>query len=207
MSQFPSWTRRVTAHADRRLAAKLAIRLGVVGGLIGGLSAPLMAQTIKPGLWEIKQQAQLDPARQAQFDQAQKQLANLSPEQRKMVEQMMASRGVSMDVGTGGAFTLRSCVTKEQADRAMLPQASGKCEHDIQRSGQVMTGRFRCTEPTSEGSTELVFQGEDRYTTKTEVRTERGGKTELLRSTGEARWLGSDCGNLKPTPSPSAGTR
>ncbi|UXH76406.1 DUF3617 domain-containing protein [Roseateles amylovorans] len=191
----PTWSR----HRPFRPALALL--------LTACLAVPAVAQTIKPGLWEIKQQPQLDATRQAQLEQAQKQMAALPPEQRKMVEQMMASRGVSMDLGSGGAITIKSCVSKEQAEKAMLPQTQGKCDHDIKRNGNVMTGHFRCADPTSEGNTELVFQGDDRYTTKTEVRTERGGKTETLRSTGEARWLGSDCGNLKPATTTGTGTR
>lgn len=170
---------------------------------LAALPLALQAQTIKPGLWELKQQAQLDPQRQAQLEQAQKQLAGLPAEQRKMMEQMMASRGVSMDLGQGGAITLKSCVTREQVERNLVPggdKDKGNCKHDIQRSGNQITSRFRCTDPASDGETTATLMGEDRYSTQTVVRTKANGKTETIRSSGEARWLGADCGSLAPRP-------
>ncbi|WP_158218849.1 DUF3617 family protein [Roseateles aquatilis] len=170
----------------------------VAGLLLAAAAIPSSAQDIKPGLWELKQRPQLDPQRQAQMEQAQKQIAAMPPEQRKMMEQMMSQRGVSLDLGQNGAITIKSCVSKEQAERALMPKTEGKCSHDMKRSGDKMIGSFRCTDPASEGETEVTFAGPDRYTTKSEIRSQRGGKTETIRSTGEARWLGSDCGNLKP---------
>lgn len=170
--------------------------------MLAAAASGLQAQTIKPGLWEIRQQPQLDAQRQAQLDQVQKQLASLPPEQRKMMEQMMASKGVSVQLGQGGAMTIKSCLSKEQSERALMPRTEGKCQHDLQRSGNTLRGHFQCTDPASEGDTELVFQGDDRYTTRTEIRIAREGRTETIRSTGEARWLGSDCGTLKPLETP-----
>lgn len=172
----------------------------LAGLALAATALPSTAQDlpIKPGLWELKQKAQLDPQRQAQMDQMQKQLASMSPEQRKMMEQMMAQRGVTLDLNQPGAITIKSCIAKEQADRAFLPKTEGKCSQDVKRNGDKAVATFRCTDPATEGETEIAFAGTDRYTTKSEIRTQRDGKTETIRSTGEARWLGADCGNLKP---------
>ena len=58
-------------------------------------SALAQAQSIKPGLWEVKMQPQLSPERQAAMAQAQQQLAQMPAEQRKMMEEMMAKSGVN----------------------------------------------------------------------------------------------------------------
>lgn len=159
---------------------------------------PALAQDIKPGLWEMKQRPQLEGQRKAQMEQAQKQMAALPPEQRKQMETMMAQHGLSMDFAAG-VVTLKACVTKEQAERALLPnRADGKCQHDTQRTGNKLLVNFRCSNPTSEGTNEITLDGPDHYMTKSEVRTQRDGKTETMHATGEARWLGTDCGSIKP---------
>ncbi len=169
----------------------------IVGLLLAAGMLSATAQDFKPGLWEIRQKPQLDPQRQAQMELMQKQMAALPPEQRKQLESMMSQNGVSMNI-QGGELTLKSCITKEQADRAAIPKTDGKCEHDSKRTGDKMLVNFRCTNPASEGTNEITFLGPDHYTTRSEIRSQRDGKTEVLRSTGEARYLGSDCGNLTP---------
>lgn len=173
----------------------------IAGLLLAAAALSASAQDFKPGLWEIRQKPQLDPQRQAQMEQMQKQMAALPPEQRKQLESMMTKNGVSMNF-QGGELTLKSCVTKEQADRAALPRTEGKCEHDSKRSGDKLLVNFRCSNPASEGTNEITFLGADHYLTKSEIRSQRDGKTEMLRSTGEARYLGSDCGPLTPKAKP-----
>lgn len=158
----------------------------------------LFAQDIKPGLWEMKQRPQFDGQRKAQMEQAQKQMAALPPEQRKQMESMMAQHGLKMDFAAG-EVSLKACVTKDQAARALLPnRADGKCEHDTKRNGNQLLVTFRCTNPASEGTNEITLDGPDHYMTKSMVRTQRDGKTETMNATGDARWLGSDCGSIKP---------
>jgi hypothetical protein len=156
------------------------------------------AQTMKPGLWEFKQTPQLDPARQAQMAQAQKAMENMPAEQRKMMEQMMAQRGVSVNMA-GGVISLKTCVTKEQAERNMAPVShQGKCTQDVKRSGSVIQTHFVCTEPASEGDAIITLRGSEGFTNDVTVRSQRQGKTETTKVTGEGRWLGADCGDVQP---------
>ena len=59
----------------------------------------------------------------------QAEMASLPPDQRKMVEQMMAKKGMSFDAqGT----TLRICVSKEQAERMRpLPMSKADYKRDV----------------------------------------------------------------------------
>lgn len=168
---------------------------------LAGWSAPLQvqAQNMKPGLWEIKQKPQLDPQHQAQMAQMQKQMAAMAPEQRKMMEQMMSQRGIQMDMSGGGAITIKTCISKEQAERNTPPVTDkGKCTYDTQRSGNMIRTKFSCKEPASDGEAEVTLKGSDGYTNKVTVRHQRNGRVETTVIDGEARWLGSDCGTLKP---------
>jgi hypothetical protein len=157
------------------------------------------AQNMKAGLWEIKQQPQLDAQRQAQLDEAQKQLAALPPEQRKMMEQAMAQHGVNIGL-SGGVITIKTCVSEEQARHNTPPVVDkGQCTHDVKRSGNVIRTHFSCTDPASEGDSEVTLIGSDAFTSKTRITHQRDGRSETINASGEAHWLGSDCGGLKPS--------
>lgn len=166
--------------------------------LLAGLAGLAQAQTMKPGLWEMKQTPQLDPERQAQMAQAQKAMENMSPEQRKMMDGMLAQHGVGMGM-SGGALTIKACITKEQAERNMAPMAErGNCTHDSKRSGNVIKTHFVCTDPAGEGDSTVTLKGSEGFSNQVRITRQRNGKTETMAISGEARWLGSDCGNIQP---------
>lgn len=159
------------------------------------------AQTMKPGLWEFKQTPQLDPARKAQMEQAQKAMDNMPPERRAMVEQMMGKQGVSVNMA-GGVITVKTCITKEQAERNQAPVAQhGNCTQDVKRSGNVIQTHFVCTDPASEGDAIVTLRGSASFTNDVTIRHQRQGKTETTKVSGEGRWLGADCGDVQPTKS------
>lgn len=177
------------------MKAPLAMLLASMAALAGSHAH---AQTMKPGLWEFKQTPQLDPARQAQMAQAQKAMESMPPERRAMMEQMMAQRGVSVSMA-GGTISVKTCVTKEQAERNMAPvQQHGNCTQDVKRSGSTIQTHFVCTDPASEGDATVTLRGSEGFTNEVTVRTQRQGKTETVKVTGEGRWLGADCGDVQP---------
>lgn len=167
--------------------------------LIAGLAAgAASAQTLKPGLWELRQTPQLDPARKAQMAQAQKAMENMPPEQRAMMEQMMAQRGVSVNMA-GGVITVKACITKEQAERDLAPVGSqGSCTQDVKRSGNVIRTHFVCSDPAAEGDSTVTLRGSDSFSNEVTIRHNRQGQTETSRVSGEGRWLGADCGAVQP---------
>ena len=166
--------------------------------LLAGLAAGARAQNMKPGLWEFKQTPQLAPSQQAQMAQAQKAMESMSPEQRKMMEDMMAKNGVNMNMA-GGTITLKTCVTKEQAERNMAPLASqGNCTQDVKRSGSSINTHFVCTDPASEGDAVVTLRGNEGFSNEVTIRQQRQGKTETTKISGQGRWLGADCGSIQP---------
>jgi hypothetical protein len=166
--------------------------------LLTGLAGLTQAQTMKPGLWEFKQTPQLDPARQAQMAQMQKARDSMAPEQRKMMEQMMAQRGISVDMA-GGVVSIKTCVTPEQAERNFAPVAqNGSCTQESKRSGNTIQTHFVCTNPSSEGDAVITLRGSEGFTNDVTMRQQRQGKTETTKISGEGRWLGADCGAVQP---------
>ncbi|MEJ6021018.1 DUF3617 domain-containing protein [Ramlibacter sp. PS4R-6] len=162
------------------------------------------AQSMKPGLWEISNKMQSSSGQMEQgMAQMQQQMANMPPEQRKMVEDMMKQRGMSMGGGSGGGMTVKFCMSKEMAERREIPSQRGDCKTTRQQmTGNTMKMAFTCTNPPSSGEGEVTFQGPEAYQMKMVVHTQVQGKPETVNMQGSGRWLGADCGDIKPMAAP-----
>lgn len=161
-------------------------------------AVPAQSLNMKPGLWEVKEKPELSPERQAQMAQAQKALENMPPAMREMMEQRMSQQGMSMGFA-GGIVTVKMCVTPEQIARGFMPASnSERCTHDAKISGNVVRTHFSCTNPASQGDGVATFTSPTSYTSNFTMTHEHKGKTETTKVAGEGRWLGADCGNIKP---------
>jgi hypothetical protein len=176
----------------RLLAAALALAGGVVT-----LQAPAQAEQMRPGLWEYNftarsQSGEMEKA----MEQMQQQLASMPPEQRKMMEQMMAGQG--MQLGSS-VQTVRICVSEEKAARGIVPQQDGDCRQEIvERSGSTTRFTFNCPgNPPSSGEGEITFSSPTAYTGKSIVNTTVNGKPERMTMEQTGKWISSDCGNLR----------
>ena len=156
------------------------------------------AQSLKPGLWEITNKMQTGSGQmEAQMAQMQQQMANMPPDQRKMVEEMMAKQGVKM--GAGGAMTVKVCMTKEMVERNEINDKRGDCKTTHQsRTGNTMKMAFSCTNPPSTGEGQVVFTSPEAYSMKMAISTTVQGKPEKVNMDGGGKWLGADCGSVKP---------
>ena len=158
------------------------------------------AQSMKPGLWEMTQKiggnAKLDQA-QAQMQQ---QMASMPPEQRKMIEDMMAKQGVKVGAAAGGGTSVKVCMTKEMAERNEVPtQAQGDCKSTVSdRSASGMKIAFSCANPPSSGEGQVRFAGPEAYSMKMTVKTTVQGQPETMTMDGGGKWLAADCGSVKP---------
>lgn len=167
-------------------------------GLMALLSSVAHAQSTKPGLWEINQKVGVNPEMDKAMAEMQQQLASMPPAQRKQMEQMMAAQGVKL--GQGGGMSVQVCVTPEMAAQQEVPvQKEGDCTTKVQsRSGNTMKVAFSCKNPPSSGEGTYVFRGDTGYDMKMLVKTTEGGKPVTTTMEGTGRWLGADCGKVKP---------
>ena len=165
---------------------------------------PAGAQQLKPGLWEIsnkmKGSAEMDKA----MAEMQAQLASMPPDQRKQMEAMMSQRGVRMapNAGAGGGMTMQMCMTKEMVERNDVPMQDGCTVTRQQRTGNTMKMAFHCTKPPSSGEGEFTFMGSEAYKSHMVVNTQAKGKPEKMEMDGTGKWLGADCGSIKPVSVP-----
>lgn len=154
---------------------------------------------MKPGLWEIRVtknimdgRAVQVPARDAQMKQT---MANLPPDQQARMQ-----AALKQSAGSNG--NVRTCITPEIANRnTPVTDQQGRCPPaSVKRNGEHMTYEFSCVisgmAATGKGestvSSELV-------TTRSEVTMHASnGTTHVMQSESEMRFIGPDCGDVKP---------
>jgi hypothetical protein len=163
------------------------------------LSFAAFAQDLKPGLWEMSQttrggNAEMEKGRA----QAQQNMSNMTPEQRKAMEEMMAKHGVKMNpAGPGGPMTITTCMTREMVERHEMPSQRGDCKATRhERSGNKLKVAFTCSKASGEG--EYTFTSPEAFTMKMTMHTTIQGKQETMNMEGSGKWLSADCGNVKP---------
>lgn len=164
------------------------------------------AQNMKPGLWEVNTKmggGEMEKAMAAM----QQQLANMPPEQRKMMEDMMAKQGVNLSgFGAGGGVSVKMCITREMAARNQLPvQTQGTC---TSTQSAVVKGSmkfsFACKNPPSSGEGEVSFSSDTSYSMKLRATAAVQGQAQQIDVSATGKWAGSDCGNIKPLSLPAA---
>jgi len=185
-------------------------------------SSPALAQKITPGLWEHTSTMSMQGADGSSTDanaRMQQQMASLPPDQRKMMEEMMAKQGIGMGAKPN---TVRVCVSPEQAARGDVPADDSRCKREmLARSGSTLRFKFSCDgPPSSTGEGEYSLASDKAYTMKMKVTTgggdnkgdsksgsksgSKGGKAGdapgSMEMQGSGRWIATDCGSLKPRP-------
>lgn len=185
-----------------RIALPVAPQLLALVVLVLAGAPEAQAQKIRPGLWENTVSMKSSDGRmEAAMAQMQEQLARMPPEQRAQVEAMMARQGVGL--GAGKPNTVRSCITPEMAARDQFDTGDGRCRSTGHtRSGNVVRFKFMCqadqqgASGDGEGEFTLVSETENRG--KMRINATRQGQTMRMEMDTTSRWLGADCGALKP---------
>jgi hypothetical protein len=164
-------------------------------GFSVALSSGALAATldVKPGLWEIATQGEAGgvPPIPPQA------LARLSPEQRA---QMMAAMQGAMTRMNQPSVS-RSCVTQKMLDRGMdLDPKNGRCTHTVVASTpHSLEVRMVCTgEQKMNGTMHVDATSRETFTGALDMVSTDGTNTMTMKRTLQGRWLGSDCGDVKP---------
>jgi hypothetical protein len=163
------------------------------------------AQNMKPGLWEVTNNVkssggEMDKARA----QAQQQMANMPPEQRKMMEETLAKHGATLGSAGPGGISVKMCMTREMVERNEITPQRGDCKTTKQhRTGNTMKVAFTCTNPPSSGDGQITFVSPEAYTMKMTVNSTVQGKTDTVNMDASGKWLSADCGTVKPMAPPA----
>ncbi|WP_372874456.1 DUF3617 domain-containing protein [Pseudomonas sp.] len=170
------------------------MRVSVLKSLSLGLCllpALATAQDIQPGLWEVSSTTvRVDGQTLPDMQHMLEQLKKLPPEQRQMMEQMLAKQGVQL-----GDQGVRICMSEAQTKAQEIPlqDPNSGCSHEItERSAELWRFRFSC--PDGEGEGETRFLSDKEFTSL--VKGTYGGQSSSVQS--HARWVSTDCGGLQP---------
>jgi hypothetical protein len=173
--------------------------------LSGSLSLSAAAQApvqLRAGLWEQSMQVSSQGGQiEAAMKEAQAAMAKMPPEQRKMMEQMMAAKGMSVDVARN---SVKVCMTPEDVARDALPPAQDGCKQTARRSGNTWNISFQCPardgQPPTSGTGTVTLESPTAYSGQFVVDTEINGKRDKVTMNSRGRWLGADCGSVRPAP-------
>ncbi|WP_418317269.1 DUF3617 domain-containing protein [Piscinibacter sakaiensis] len=171
------------------MAALVACGLLVAGG------ASAQNMQLRPGLWEHRMTVKDGGQVAAAMAQMQQQLATMPADQRKMIEKMMADKGVG--IGPSGN-TVKVCMTKEDVERDSLPPQEG-CTQNVKRSGNTWQVSFQCKgNPPSSGEGSVRMLSPTAYDGEFTLNTVVDGKPERMQMTQQGKWLAAECGAIKP---------
>ena len=180
----------------------IAIRLPVSSVLSGLMlvavaAGPLQVPPVKPGLWEARMSA-LDADGREMASPEQAALSRLRPEARARMAEAMKARGVSMPDATGAT---KVCLTKAMFESGEWQQMASElgCKTSYSTlSSTTWKWHSSCTTLKSESDGEIVFNSAESYRTKVTTTATVMGKTNTSTRIVQAKWLGADCGDIKP---------
>ncbi|AIS18892.1 hypothetical protein LT40_16470 [Pseudomonas rhizosphaerae] len=167
-----------------------------MAALLVGLSATgAQAQMLQPGLWEMTtSNMQVDGKPLPDMQVMLGQLKMLPPEQRAMMEGVLANQGIT--VGGNG---IRSCLTPEQVKTNDIPlqdPKSGCTQKITERNGNVWKFQFSC--PKAQGAGQAQFLSDREFLTTVSGTFNASGAAQKGSMNTRAVWLGSNCGTVKP---------
>lgn len=165
--------------------------------LLALCASATLAQTMKPGLWELRQKMRSSSGEMEKaMAQMEQQMASLPPAQRKQMQDMMAKQGVSV---SDGGTTAKACMTQEMIDRNETMAPQGDCKiTSMARQGNTVKTAYSCTQPKMDGEGQITFASPESYTVKAVVNSFAQGKAEKMQMEGTGKWLSADCGAIKP---------
>lgn len=186
-----------------------SVRLAVtIVTMSAGAANAIAQQAVAPGLWEYRMTAmavsgelQAEAARrQEKRAREQAELAKMSPERRKIMEDTIGRNVLNDRQDTGRPVVARACITPTQAARDKLPQPGGRCKHTSQsRNGNSLKFTFVCdgeTQASGEGA--FILSGQKEHSGQIKMTMLRDGKPGRIDSELLGRWLAADCGDVKP---------
>jgi hypothetical protein len=147
------------------------------------------AGPMKPGLWEMTMKSDTV-----------KSMPKISPQQMEQMRRM----GINMPQMQDGAMTMKMCITREMAERDQAPpqgRNDSECQsRNFQRSGSNYSVDIVCDGPhmKGEGKGHGTFSGNESFTSVYDFKGTAGGRPVTQHHETTGKWLGADCGDVKP---------
>jgi hypothetical protein len=170
------------------------ILFGLAAIVLGSVAwaADMTPLDVKPGQWENTVTSQTN----GQLPIPQEMLDRLSPEQRARMEQAMKARGAKGPT----SHTTKSCVTKEQLDKAFAPAEQKACKMTMLTSSRTKQEiQMDCEIGGGKQTGKLQIEASDSENVKgtMQMTASNGGRTMNINSSFSAKWLGPVCTESK----------
>lgn len=171
----------------------------VLSGLLGLIFSTFSAEAsaLRPGVWECTTTIKTKNGEMERaMAQMEEQMAMLPPEQRKMMEQSMASQGIAK---SSKPNSYKVCITKEEAAKGVIPSSDPQCQQKIvRRSGNTVWFTFSCKgTPKSSGEGKYTLIKDNAYQGSMKVKTIAAGRAETVEMSHSGKWISEDCSSLK----------
>jgi len=172
--------------------------------LVCAANASAQLPNIKPGLWQLEVTARGKASGNPMAGYVEKmkaQMASMPPEQRKELQKSLADlegRGTEF---TGDGLRTKECITKENIAKFDLLGTKGpdSCTRTSSPTAGGVKVSMTCTQPPMKLDAAIKFQNDKAYTFESLATvTGPGGKPMSQKTSGTGKWLGSDCGKIKP---------
>lgn len=144
---------------------------------------------MKPGLWEMSTKSDM-----------MKNMPKIPPAQLEQMRKM----GMPVPDMQDGAIITKMCVTKEMTERDQLPQTSqhqtGCQSKNYQRSGNSYSVDIVCdgANVKGEGKVKGIFSSGESYTSIYDFKGLSHGRPLSQHIESAGKWLGANCGDVKP---------
>jgi hypothetical protein len=171
---------------------KHIIKLTAAALLVG--ASPVQAVDLLPGLWEFSSDdIEVNGMQMPGVEEMVEQMKNLPPDQRGMMEEMLAAQGVQL-----GANGMRICLSEAQVKSRKLPfQDEPGCSQEItEQTDSLWAFTFQCPDAKGKGETRLISEREVASVIESDYRVGTDQGSSRMQSRG--KWLSADCGALKP---------
>lgn len=168
----------------RKIAASILML-----SLLSASAVALAAGQMKPGLWEMTMKSD-----------AFKNMPKIPPQQMEQMRKM----GVTVPNMQNGGIVQKVCITRQMVERDGTPQMlqteSGCESKNFKTSGNSYSGDIVCTGPDlkGEGKVKGVFSGNESFSSVYDFKGTAGGQPVSQHQETSGKWLGADCGNVKP---------
>ena len=159
---------------------------------------------IKPGLWENTTTSQISGLQMPNMPQlTPDQLAKMPPQARAQMEAM--SKG-----GPGAPQTnvMKACITREQLNKSIFSQQEKGCTSKlVSSSSSTQKVHVECTRGNTQTAGDVTMERIDSEHVKGDMLMKTSGDASTKGSVGQNmtikisfnnKWLGADCGDVKP---------
>ena len=181
----------MTPHLLRALSA--------AGVFVACSAVAQNAPPIKPGLWEVQSEREIDGKKAPDLGE---QFKTMPPAMRERMVANMKQHGIDM---SGPSGQMKICQSREMLDQGRWQNEQGNCKVDFtSRSNTAWKWRSTCSQPDSVTDGEAAFAGPERDTVKSSTTMAVQGQSQVTKMTLKAKWLGANCGDLKPFQPPAA---